>query len=67
MKKIDEAIEVFKLNTTDFPNSANAWDSLADGYQNKGDKESAIKYYEKSLELNPQNKNAAEQLKKLKP
>jgi CubicO group peptidase (beta-lactamase class C family) len=67
MKKIDDAIEVFKLNTTDFPNSANAWDSLADGYQAKGDKESAIKYYQKSLELNPQNKNAAEQLKKLKP
>ncbi len=67
LKKIDDALEVFKLNTTDFPNSANAWDSLAEGYLNKGDKESAIKYYEKSLELNPQNKNAAEQLKKLKP
>lgn len=67
MKKIEEAIEVFKLNTTDFPDSANAWDSLAEGYRTKGDKESAIKYYKKSLELNPQNKNAAEQLQKLKP
>jgi len=67
IKKIEDAIEVFRLNTTDFPNSANAWDSLAEGYQAKGDKESAIKYYEKSLELNPQNSNAAERLKKLKP
>ena len=67
LKKVDDAIEVFKLNTSDFPNSANAWDSLAEGYLTKGDKESAIKYYEKSLELNPQNKNAAEQLNKLKP
>lgn len=66
MKKIDEAIEVFKQNTLDFPDSANFWDSLAEGYMTKGDKESAIRYYEKSLELNPHNRNAVEQLKKLK-
>jgi hypothetical protein len=32
----------------------------------KGDKERAIKYYEKSLQLNPGNTNGANQLKKLK-
>jgi Tfp pilus assembly protein PilF len=31
-----------------------------------GDTESAIKSYKKSLELNPQNANATEQLKRLK-
>lgn len=66
LKRIDDAIEVFTLNTIDFPDSANFWDSLAEGYMTKGDKESAIKYYEKSLELNPKNTNAVEQLKKLK-
>jgi CubicO group peptidase (beta-lactamase class C family) len=66
MRKIDDAIEVFKLNTIDFPDSANFWDSLAEGYMTNGEKESAIKYYEKSLELNPKNTNAVEQLKKLK-
>lgn len=65
LKKIDDAIEVFTLNTIDFPDSANFWDSLAEGYMIKGDKELAIKYYEKSLELNPKNTNAVEQLKKL--
>jgi predicted TPR repeat methyltransferase len=30
-----------------------------------GDKESAIKYYKKSLELNPDNTNAAQKLKEL--
>lgn len=65
-KKIDDAIEVFKQNTVDFPESGNVWDSLAEAYMNKGDKESAIKYYEKSLKLDPNNKNAVEQLKKLK-
>ena len=66
-KKVDDAIEIFLQNTIDFPNSANVWDSLAESYMTKGDKESAIKYYEKSLELNPKNGNAIEQLKKLKP
>lgn len=67
MKKVDEAIEVFKQNTVDFPNSANTWDSLAEAYMIKGEKDLAIKYYEKSLELNPKNNGAIEQLKKLKP
>src|ERR1700744_3296393 len=65
IKKLDDAINVFKQNTDDFPNSWNAWDSLAEGYMDNGNKELAIKYYKKSLELNPQNTNAVDQLKKL--
>lgn len=65
IKKLDDAIEVFKKNTVDFPNSWNTWDSLAEAYMDNGDKESAIKYYKKSLELNPKNTGAVEQLKKL--
>jgi CubicO group peptidase (beta-lactamase class C family) len=67
IKKVDDAIEVFKQNTADFPDSANTWDSLAEAYMIKGEKDSAVKYYERSLELNPKNNNAVEQLKKLKP
>jgi CubicO group peptidase (beta-lactamase class C family) len=67
MKKIDDAIEIFKQNTADFPDSANTWDSLAEAYMTKGEKELAIKYYKKSLELDPKNNGAIEQLKKLKP
>ena len=64
-RKIDEAIAVFRLNTEDFPASANTWDSLAEGYMVKGDKQKAIEYYKKSLELDPNNKNAAEKIKQL--
>ena len=63
-KKFQEAIRVFELNTAAYPKSANAWDSLAEGYW-IGGKELAIAYYRKSLELNPGNSNAAEALKKL--
>jgi CubicO group peptidase (beta-lactamase class C family) len=66
IKKIDDAIEVFKQNTVDFPSSYNTWDSFAEAYMDKGNKDLAIKYYEKSIELNPKNKNGEEQLKKLR-
>jgi tetratricopeptide (TPR) repeat protein len=63
--KIEEAIEVFKLNVDMHPDSANAYDSLAEAYMNSGDVKNAIKNYKKSLELNPENDNAREMLKKL--
>jgi tetratricopeptide (TPR) repeat protein len=63
--KLNEAIEVFKINTEMFPNSSNVYDSLAEAYMNAGNKQLTIKNYEKSLELNPQNTNAFEQLNKL--
>jgi CubicO group peptidase (beta-lactamase class C family) len=66
MKKFDDAVAIFEQNTLDFPQSWNAWDSFAEAYTDKGDKDLAIKYYEKSLQLNPGNTNGAEQLKKLK-
>jgi tetratricopeptide (TPR) repeat protein len=66
LKKLDDGIAVFTQNTEDHPNSWNVWDSLAEAYMDKGDKELAIKYYEKSLQLNPDNTNGANQVKKLK-
>lgn len=51
--KNDEAVEVLKLNTERFPASANAWDSLGEACAIKGDKPNAVKYFKKSLSLNP--------------
>lgn len=62
-KKIDQAIRIFKLNVKEYPKSWNVYDSLGDAYLKKGDKETAIMNYEKSLELNPNNSNAVEILK----
>lgn len=66
-KKTQAAVEIFKLNAEMFPDSWNAYDSLADGYLANGDKELAIQNYRRSLELNPGNANALEQLKLLAP
>jgi 3-oxoadipate enol-lactonase len=64
--KIKDAIELFKLNTIAYPNSSNTYDSLGEAYLADGQKELAIKNYEKSLELNPNNTNAQNVLKELK-
>ena len=64
-KKIDMAINLFLLNTESYPNSFNAWDSLAESYMIKGDNKKAKEYYKQSLKLNPQNTNATEKLKEL--
>ena len=63
-KKHKEAIEIFKLNVFAFPPSANAFDSLGEGYLESGDKKSAVENYKKSLELDPTNENAREVLKR---
>lgn len=60
------AIEVFKLNTELHPQVWNVWDSLGEGYQMEGKNTLAIKYYKKSLILNPQNNHAVEQIDKIK-
>lgn len=63
---IEDAILLFSLNTEEFPNSANTYDSLAEAFMKNGQKDLAIKNYKKSLELDPKNTNAKEMLDKLK-
>ena len=65
MKKIPEAIEIFKLSVEAYPESYNTWDSLAEAYMDHGDKELAIQNYKKSLEVDPKNANAVNKLKQL--
>ena len=62
---VSEAIALFTLNVEMYPNGFNTYDSLAEGYMVRGDREAAIKNYRKSLALNPKNTNAGSMLKKL--
>jgi CubicO group peptidase (beta-lactamase class C family) len=65
-QRLKDAIEVFKQNVADYPQSANTYDSLAEAYAANGERELAIKNYERSLELNPNNTGGTEALKKLR-
>jgi tetratricopeptide (TPR) repeat protein len=63
MKRYKDAIEIFKLSVEAYPLSYNTYDSLAEAYMDNGDKDLAIKNYEKSLQLNPYNANGQRRLK----
>jgi cytochrome c-type biogenesis protein CcmH/NrfG len=65
-RRVKDAIEVFKQNVSDYPQSANAYDSLGEAYMVNGDRDLAIKNYERSVELAPDNANGIETLKKLR-
>jgi glyoxylase-like metal-dependent hydrolase (beta-lactamase superfamily II) len=57
MKKADDAVLLFELNAELYPGSWNAFDSLAEAWYEKGEKQKALTLYKKSMELNPGNEN----------
>ena len=65
MKKVSEAIEIFRLNVEAYPQAANTYDSLGEAYLANGDKELAIANYKRALELNPKNTGASRVLASL--
>ncbi len=65
-ERLNDAIEIFKLNVAAYPESSNPYDSLGEAYMKAGKKELAIENYEKSLLLNPENENGKKMLVELK-
>ncbi|MGB5701136.1 S41 family peptidase [Muriicola sp.] len=57
-KQFDEALFIFNLNTELFPDSANAWDSLAEAWWKLGDSTKAKEFYQKAIELDPEGETA---------
>ena len=62
----DTGIAILTLATVIYPQSANLFDSLAEGHFHRGEKEKAIRYFERSLALDGGNRNAVERLRVLK-
>jgi tetratricopeptide (TPR) repeat protein len=56
--KLNDALEIFQLNTQLYPQGYNTWDSLGECLMALNRKEESVKAYKKSLELNPKNENA---------
>jgi tetratricopeptide (TPR) repeat protein len=51
----NDTIKILSYKITLYPNSPNTYDSLAEAYLTKGDKENAVKYYKLAIEKNPGN------------
>jgi CubicO group peptidase (beta-lactamase class C family) len=59
-------ITILQLAANLFPQDGNLYDSMGELYLAQGDKEKAIAAYQRAIELDPKNTNAAELLDKLK-
>lgn len=64
--KIENALEIFKLNVHFFPESGNTFDSLAETYALLEMNAEALINYKIALKINPNNKNAKRQIEILK-
>jgi tetratricopeptide (TPR) repeat protein len=64
-KKFKESIRILQLNVEAYPQSSNTYDSLGEAYLDDGNPAQAIANYQKSLQLNPKNRNAILVLQKL--
>ena len=53
MKQFTKAKYLFEMNTTNYPESSNTFDSLGDFYSETGDKANAIKCYKRALDIKP--------------
>lgn len=63
--RVEDAITVFHLNTQEYPEAWNVWDSLGEGYEMAGDQDKALQYYIRSVEINPENQHGVEKIKQL--
>jgi len=55
--RVDEAIAMFELNTVQFPQSYNVYDSLGEAWYAKGDLEKSLDFYRRSVLLNSDNES----------
>ena len=60
-----EAIKIFSMNVEAYPESSNVYDSLGEAYMEAGNTKKAIKNYNQSLTLDPNNSNAVDMIKKM--
>ncbi|HTK82408.1 MAG TPA: serine hydrolase domain-containing protein [Bacteroidota bacterium] len=62
-----DALEIFKLNSAEFPLSSNAFDSEGEAFLSLGDTTNAAMSYSRSVQLDSTNFNGREILRRLKP
>jgi CubicO group peptidase (beta-lactamase class C family) len=65
LQKTDNSLLTFASAALIFPNSSNIYDSYGEALLQCGKKDDAIKMYQKSVELNPDNENGKKVLKEL--
>ncbi|MCI0707070.1 MAG: serine hydrolase [Ignavibacteriae bacterium] len=62
---VDEGLVVLNTAVKLYPKEANLYDSIGEFYVNKGQKDKAIEYYKKALEINPKFESSLKALENL--
>lgn len=62
---LSDAIAIFKLIVSEFPDSANAYDSLGEAFLLADDSAKALQNYEKSFQMNPDNFHAEDVIERI--
>ncbi|WP_175620497.1 serine hydrolase [Chryseobacterium schmidteae] len=65
LQKCDNALQTFHSATLIFPKSWNMYDSYGETLHQCGKKDEAVKMYQTSIELNPENENGKQMLLKI--
>jgi glyoxylase-like metal-dependent hydrolase (beta-lactamase superfamily II) len=65
-EKTAKAVSLFRINAELYPESWNVFDSLGEALLKSGDADGAKRMYEKSVALNPENRNGKEALEGLR-
>jgi len=63
--RLGNALSAFRINSELYPEAWNVWDSLGEGHEMLGQVEQALKYYRKSVKINPENTHGVEKIKQL--
>ena len=69
IERYEESIMILKMTTELYPDSPNAWDSLAEAYWRSGNTNEAKKLYNKAIKMDPDGptgENARKMLEKIK-
>jgi tetratricopeptide (TPR) repeat protein len=61
--RLQDGLAVAELVTRDYPSSANAWDTLSEGYETAGRKEDAMRAARKALETLPADQALSDDVK----
>lgn len=64
-KRINDAIELLRMNTMNYPASTAAHELLGDTYLKNGDTKNALNSFRKALILNPANENIRQKIRQL--
>ena len=63
--EFEKAKAIFKINIALYPEKSNVYDSMGDAFKKENDTLKAIEYYEKSIAINPENRNSKQFLKRI--